>query len=247
MATQYTNLLGLMYPGALADLLGQADLQNSAQMIDNYFAKFLANALPKGGFVSSTDYNITAGTGAEILISVGGVFNLTANGPKLNINSAPVSKTPSNSGMVTSGGGGTTNYLWVNPDGTFTVNQSTVAPVAGAQLAAQFNATTTPSVTGINNNPTGRINLDKQSYQVSVAFDFGSIANGGQLNTTLTVAGVVPGDQVIAHPTVALAAGLFIPPCQVTAADTVRLTVVNMSGGAVDPPNTTFIFYVRKF
>ena len=50
MAIQYTDLLGLMYPGAAGDLLPHADLENSAKAIDRYLAKSLSHLLPKGGF-----------------------------------------------------------------------------------------------------------------------------------------------------------------------------------------------------
>lgn len=247
MAIQYTDLLGLMYPGAAGDLLPHADLENSAKAIDRYLAKSLSHLLPKGGFLTSLDYNITAGTGLEILVSTGGVFNLTANGPKLNINDTPDSLTPSNSGMVASGGGGTPNYLWVNGDGTYTVEQTGVAPTAASQLAATFSAVTTPSITNINNLPTGRYNLDQRTYTVQVTWDPPSIANGAAATTTVTVANVRAGDSVIASSVTALNAGMFLTVAHVTANDTVRITLVNLSGGTVDLGSLTINLFVRKF
>jgi hypothetical protein len=246
MADAFTNLLGLYYPTSNGDLLDQVNLEDSAIAIDNYFAKFLTYALPRGGFLLSTDYNVTAGTGAEILVSTGAVFNLTADGPELNINAAPVSLTPSNSGMVTSGGGGTTNYLWANGGGTFTINQTGTAPNSSSQLAAVFNATTTPSITGINNFPTGRINLDQRLTSVNQTWDPPSLANAASTNTTFTLTGARLGDQVTASPQTALAAGMLIF-AQVSAADTIRLTLVNLSGGTVDVASTVFTVFVRKF
>lgn len=247
MATQYTDLLGLMYPGAPADLLPQADLEASAKAIDSYFAKTLTHLLPKGGFLTATDFNVTAGTGLEILVSPGAVFNLTANGPKLNINSTQDSLTPSNSGMVSSGGGGTLNYLWVNGDGTYTVEQTGVAPTAASQLAASFNAVTTPAISGINNFPTGRYNLDQRNYVVQVTWDPPSIANGAAATTTVTVTGARVGDSAIPASVTALTAGMYFTTAHVTANDTVRLTLVNLSGGTVDLGSLTINVFVRKF
>lgn len=246
MADAFTPLLGLYYPTAGGDVLTQANLQNSAVALDNYFAKFLTYALPKGGFLTSTDYTITAGTGAEIIVSIGGVFNITANGPALNLNAATVSKTPSNSGMVTSGGGGTLNYLWVNGDGTLVIEQTGTPPNSSSQLAATFNATTTPSITGINNFPTGRVNLDQRLTTTTETWDPPSLANGASTSTTFTITGVRLGDQVNASAQLALAAGMLIF-AQVSAADTVRLTLVNLSGGTVDVASTVFTVFVRKF
>lgn len=64
-------------------------------------------------------------------------------------------------------------------------------------------------------------------------WDPGSIADGAQTNTTVTVTGALAGDMAVVSFTVAVTAGAFMV-AHVTAADTVTVTLFNKTGGALD-------------
>lgn len=67
----------------------------------------------------------------------------------------------------------------------------------------------------------------------TVVWDPASMAAGAQVNTTVTVTGAVVGDAVAAGFSTALPAGVLISAA-VTAADTVRVTLLNESGVVQD-------------
>lgn len=67
----------------------------------------------------------------------------------------------------------------------------------------------------------------------SKTFDWPSVANGANSNTTVTVTGAVLGDNAMASMSVAVPAGSHMF-ASVTAADTVTVTLFNGTGGALD-------------
>lgn len=81
----------------------------------------------------------------------------------------------------------------------------------------------------------------------SKTHDFASIANGASTNTTVTVTGAALGDFAVASLNVSggvvAGAGLV---ASVTAADTVTVTLLNQSGGAVDLASGTLRVLVLK-
>lgn len=66
----------------------------------------------------------------------------------------------------------------------------------------------------------------------SKTWDPGSAASGGQVTTTITVATAVLGDWC--QSSLGVSTGGLVITCAVTAANTVTVTLLNNSGGAVD-------------
>ncbi len=69
-------------------------------------------------------------------------------------------------------------------------------------------------------------------YENSKTWDPGSVADGGDISTTLTVTGAELGDYVIAS--FSLDVTDLVLNAQVTAADTVSVVLANNTGSAVD-------------
>ncbi|MEP2680156.1 MAG: hypothetical protein ABJP44_00575 [Sulfitobacter sp.] len=80
----------------------------------------------------------------------------------------------------------------------------------------------------------GATNITLPKLRVSTTYDPPSIAAGGTTTTTLTVAGARPGDAVLSVQHTANGAGNLILTGQINANDTVRVTLFNPTGGAVD-------------
>lgn len=72
----------------------------------------------------------------------------------------------------------------------------------------------------------------------TATIDFPSVADGATASTTVTVTGAIFGDHATASLNVFVPAGVLIT-AQVTAANTVTVTVFNKSGGAVDLTSAT--------
>lgn len=79
-----------------------------------------------------------------------------------------------------------------------------------------------------------------------VVLDFASINAGLQQRLTVTVAGAEFGDYVDTAPESDAGAGLALAQSFVSAADTVTVTMVNNTAGAIDPASTTFRVRVTR-
>lgn len=71
--------------------------------------------------------------------------------------------------------------------------------------------------------------------------DPGSIASGAQAEQTATITGVSTADKVLVFPPAAFEA-LLVGSARVTAADTVKFMLGNLSGGAVDAASATWTY-----
>ena len=76
------------------------------------------------------------------------------------------------------------------------------------------------------------------SLSGSVTWDIPNLASLANSSTTITVTGAVVGDMVVVSPAMP-SAGVVVAG-DVTSADTVTIRGHNASGGAVDPPSTTY-------
>ena len=90
---------------------------------------------------------------------------------------------------------------------------------------------------------TGWVRLDPMMG--SKTFDWPSVASGAQSSTTVTVTGARLGHQCQAAMSVAVPAGVILG-AQVTANDTVTVTLLNMSGSAVDLASGTLSVRVTE-
>jgi hypothetical protein len=122
-----------------------------------------------------------------------------------------------------SGGGGGGSY-------TFNSGTGTVASTVGTTITYNVDTATVPTfLTG------------------ATSIDFGSIAQNNCSTSTITVTGAVTGDAVAPGWPAALEAGLT-GIMNVTAANTVTVTLCKITSGSVDPANNTFrATIVRSF
>lgn len=67
-----------------------------------------------------------------------------------------------------------------------------------------------------------------------VACDPGSIANAGMAEVTLTATGLQTTDVVVVQPQSGITAGLALVSWYISAADTLKVRIINLSGGSVD-------------
>ena len=82
-------------------------------------------------------------------------------------------------------------------------------------------------------------------HVVTATVDIGSVAANTSEAETATVSGVKVGDFVaVSKPSVE--AGLMFGTCRVTAADTVEITVMNTTSGAIDEDSETLTFLVVR-
>ena len=77
----------------------------------------------------------------------------------------------------------------------------------------------------------------------TVAVNPASLAAVSTSETDVTIAGVAVGDFVVAMPP-ALEAGLVYGGCRVSAADTVKVRLGNVTAGAVDAASANWIFLI---
>lgn len=81
----------------------------------------------------------------------------------------------------------------------------------------------------------------------SVAIDLASIGSAAVGEATVTVSGAAVGDAIFfCAPAAGLTAGLGILEARVSAADTVKLRVANLSGGSVDEASKTFDYILFR-
>lgn len=81
----------------------------------------------------------------------------------------------------------------------------------------------------------------------TVSVNAPSIASAAVGEVTLTISGAVAGDSVVMNPPAAgMTAGLGILDARVSAADTVKLRIANLSGGIVDEAALTFEYLLIR-
>jgi hypothetical protein len=98
-----------------------------------------------------------------------------------------------------------------------------------------------------NTNITGNSIVNYPSLTGSATWDPGSLGNGVAANTTVTVDGAVAGDTVVAtHSSVETAATSWILTGYVSAANTVRVVLLNVTSGTVDLASGTLRVRVFK-
>jgi hypothetical protein len=91
----------------------------------------------------------------------------------------------------------------------------------------------------INVGSGGQLTLIKKA---AVSVNLPSINDGAIAEVTVTVSGAVAGDAVIANPPAAIAAGLGFVGAFVSAADSVKIRVVNLSGAPIDEAAANWVF-----
>ena len=85
-----------------------------------------------------------------------------------------------------------------------------------------------------------------QLAQLSASLDVASVAANVSAEQTFTVAGLAVGDLVfVLKPS--LTAGLGIVNARVSAADTLAITFMNTTAGALDPAAETYLIFVMRF
>lgn len=82
--------------------------------------------------------------------------------------------------------------------------------------------------------------------KATVSVDLASIADGAIAEATVTVTGAAAGDAVIANPPATIAAGLGVVGAYVSAANTVKLRVINQSGAPVDEAAANWVFVLIR-
>lgn len=102
----------------------------------------------------------------------------------------------------------------------------------------------------LTDDPDTRTNVgnnDKGSLTASVTYDPPSLATGAAANTTVTVTGAAVGDTVLAtHSSIETAATSWIIYGYVSASNTVRVIILNATGGTVDLGSGTLRVRVFK-
>jgi hypothetical protein len=80
-----------------------------------------------------------------------------------------------------------------------------------------------------------------------VTVDLASVGSAAVTEKTLTITGAVAGDCVILTPPAAgITAGLVVCDARVSAADTVKVRVANLSGGTVDEASGTWEYTIIR-
>lgn len=88
--------------------------------------------------------------------------------------------------------------------------------------------------------------LGVQFAQLSSSLNVASVAANTTAEQTFTITGLDTGDLVFVNKP-ALSAGLGIANARVSAADTLAITFVNATAGAIDPAAETYKIFVFRF
>jgi hypothetical protein len=83
-------------------------------------------------------------------------------------------------------------------------------------------------------------------YAFSVTFDPASVSSATSAEQDITVQGVKVGDIVLAVNKPSATAGVGIVNARVKAANTVSLTYMNATAGAVDPASEVYTFIIAR-
>jgi hypothetical protein len=119
--------------------------------------------------------------------------------------------------------------------------RGTGLPVFGCDFSAMVGATAAQDVRWADTATKAKLKLSgnvyrgvtDHPYEATVTWNPPSVASGASTSTTVTLAGAAVGDTVVASFSIAVPAGLILSAA-VTAADTVTVTLANLSGAAVD-------------
>ncbi len=85
-----------------------------------------------------------------------------------------------------------------------------------------------------------------QLYLAAQAVDSANIVAGASVETSISFPGVAVGDILEGQPRSALAAGIVKNTIRVTAADTIGLTLTNITAGAIDPASNVWDFVANR-
>lgn len=83
-------------------------------------------------------------------------------------------------------------------------------------------------------------------FAVSVSLDVTSKSAATSAEQTVTVNGVAVGDLVLAVSKPSLSAGLGVVNARVSAANTIAVTFMNATAGAIDPAAETYTFVIGR-
>ncbi len=83
------------------------------------------------------------------------------------------------------------------------------------------------------------------TWAIKDTFNFGSVADGNEEATAITVSGVGVGDMVLGVATSSSAQDLNLI-AQVTGSDTIEFQVENNTGGAIDLATATYTCFVGR-
>ena len=83
------------------------------------------------------------------------------------------------------------------------------------------------------------------TWAIKDTFNFGSVADGNEEATAITVSGVGVGDMVLGVATSSSAQDLNLI-AQVTGSDTVEFQVENNTGGAIDLATATYTCFIGR-
>ena len=163
--------------------------------------------------------------------------SITISGNSIDVKDAagsvvhPLSLNPSGGNIVSVG-----KFLLGSSSGP-SVTQGTGAPSASEPNGSVYHRTdgTGPNVY-VRENSTWAISVT--SFTGSATWDIPNLASLANSSTTVAVTGAVVGDMVVVSPAMP-SAGVVVAG-DVTSADTVTIRGHNASGGAVDPPSTTY-------
>lgn len=91
-------------------------------------------------------------------------------------------------------------------------------------------------------SPSGRVTSLYSSQTISPA----SLAALATIENTVTIAGAAVGDTVVASPATGLQSGLVFAWARVSAANTVKIAIGNMTAGALVPTSQAWSIRVLK-
>jgi len=110
-------------------------------------------------------------------------------------------------------------------------------------VAADF----TGAVTALSLNPGSSSVALSKIIKGTVAVNPAVIAANTQAETAVTITGAATGDVVIMNPPASLEAGLVYSHARVSAADTVRVGLGNITGSPVDGASLTWTYLILRF
>lgn len=125
--------------------------------------------------------------------------------------------------------------------GNYVLARTTVLKSSNANALVSFSAGLKDARIGLPADIAAKI----EPLQATAAIDFPSIAAGTTAELTITVTGAAVGDDVSVVPNGAPESGL-VWSGYVSAADTVKVRLANITSGAIDPASRTWRATVRK-
>ena len=142
---------------------------------------------------------------------------------------------------------GFTGDITGNVTGNISGNQS-----GGSVAATTITASSTAQITGLLTATAGlkpgtsSVKLT-QVYSGTVAVDPGSLTTLTSTDVSVTITGAATGDIVIVNPPSTLESTLACGGAYVSAADTVKIRVSNVSSGTVDGASLTWSYAILRF